>query len=391
MKAINIADLQRSAHRVLPVMVRDYLEGGAQDERTLQANPEAFRAWRFLPRRLVELHKIQTQTQILGDATAFPAVVAPTGLNALFWPQGDLALARAAQRAQIPFTLSTASSVSLEDVARQAGGRRWFQLYVIERELAFDLVNRARQAGYECLVVTVDVVANGKRERDLRNGFALPVRYRLRTLWDGLSHPAWSWRYLRHGLPVLGNFNTAAARSPAARAALLGRAMDRGFNWETLEQIRQQWPGKMLVKGVLHPHDVMRCRQIGMDGVVLSNHGGRQLDDACTALEVLAQLPRFDHFDVLVDGGVRRGSDIAKAVALGASAVMVGRAALYGLASNGEDGVLQALTLLHDEYRDTLLQLGCPTTSQLGPAFLQCAAQTRFIQSTETQFCGEAV
>lgn len=387
---ISIADLQRGAHNVLPSMVRDYLEGGAQDERTVQANPAAYRNWQFMPRRLVSLHDIQTQAQILGTTAAFPAIVAPTGLNALFWPKGDLALARAAQRCQIPFTLSTASSMSIEEVARQAEGRRWFQLYVIERKLAFDLVLRARNAGYECLVVTVDVVANGKRERDLRNHFALPMRYGLRTLWDGMSHPAWSWRYLRHGLPVLGNFNTAAARSPAARSALLNRSMDRNFNWEALEQIRQQWPGKMLVKGVLHPQDIARCRQMGMNGVVLSNHGGRQLDDACTALDVLAQLPRFNNFSILVDGGIRRGSDIAKAMALGAHAVMVGRAALYGLACKGEEGAHQALTLLHEEYRDTLLQLGCPTTTQLGPDYLHRPAQAGRLKSYEKQFCMES-
>lgn len=390
MMVLSIADLQRGAHNVLPSMVRDYLEGGAQDERTLQANPAAYRGWQFMPRRLVALNDIQTQAQIMGDTAAFPAVVAPTGLNALFWPEGDLALARAAQRSQIPFTLSTASSLSIEDIAQQAQGRNWFQLYVIERDLAFDLVSRARNAGYECLVVTVDVVANGKRERDLRNRFALPVRYNWRTLWDGVSHPTWSWRYLRHGLPVLGNFNTPAARSPAARAALLSRAMDRSFTWETLEQIRQQWPGKMLVKGVLHPQDATRCRQMGIDGVVLSNHGGRQLDDACTALDVLAQLPHFTDFSVLIDGGVRRGSDIAKAVALGAQAVMIGRAALYGLACKGEDGAYQALSLLHDEYRDTLLQLGCPATSQLGPDYLHRTATNNHIQLPESRFCMES-
>lgn len=374
MTDFNIDDLRHRARRVLPAMVYDYLEGGAQDERSVRANLDAFRAWRFVPHRLVDLRTVRTQAKVLGHEHAFPAVLAPTGLNALFWPHGDLALARAARRSGIPFTLSTASSVSLEEVAAQVDGHLWFQLYVVERDLALSLVERAKQAGYECLVVTTDVVANGKRERDLRNRFALPVRHDWRTFWNGISHAAWSLRYLRHGLPVLGNFDTPAARSPAARAALLGRSMDQGFDWLALEAIRQAWSGKILIKGLLHPEDVQRCRNIGMDGVVLSNHGGRQLDDACPALDVLAQLPPMHDFEILIDGGVRRGGDIAKAVALGARAVMIGRASLYGLACGGEDGAYRALTLLYEEYRDTLIQLGCPATERLGRDFLCCAA-----------------
>ncbi len=354
-------------------MIYDFMAGGAQDELGLQANRDAYRQWKFVPRRLVDLRRVAPDTTVLGRPAAFPAVVAPTGLNSMYWPRGDLALARAAQHHGIPFSLSTASSLSLEEVARQAGGRMWFQLYVVERALAHSLVERAKQAGYECLIVTVDVVANGKRERDMRNRFALPVRHRPRTLWEGVSHPGWSLRYLRHGMPVLGNFNTPEAQTGAARAALLSRSMDAGFDWEALDIVRRQWPGKMLVKGVLHPEDVQRCQAMGLDGVVLSNHGGRQLDDSRTALETLAELPEMPGFEILVDGGIRRGSDIAKAVALGARAVMVGRAALYGLASAGEAGVRHALEILAREYQDTLTQLGCPDTARLNKQYLHRA------------------
>lgn len=371
MKWINIQDMQRQARKNLPNMVYDYLEGGAQDERTLAANVAAYQQWQFVPHRLVNLQEVQPRAKVLGLEAAFPAVLAPTGLNALFWPQGDLALARAAEQHDIPFTLSTASSLSLEQIASQAQGRLWFQLYIVERNLAQSLLQRALIAGYECLVVTVDVVVNGKRERDQRNQFALPMRYRARTLWDGIRHPGWTRRYLQHGLPVLGNFNTPEAKTPLARAALLKRAMDASFDWAALEEMRQQWPGRMLVKGILHPKDIQQCKAMGMDGVVLSNHGGRQLDDACQALDVLAQLPRMPGFDILIDGGIRRGSDIAKAVALGAHAVMIGRAALYGLASHGEAGVSHALTLLKQEYLDTLCQLGCPSTANLTRDYLR--------------------
>lgn len=375
MKWINIEDLHKQARRNLPAMIYDFLAGGAQDEFTLQANREAYRQWRFVPRRLVDLRRVAPETTVLGGAAAFPAIVAPTGLNSIYWPQGDLALARAAQHGNIPFTLSTASSLPLEHVAQHAGGRLWFQLYVVERALAQSLVERAKRAGYECLIVTVDVVVNGKRERDMRNQFALPVRYRPRTLWDGMRHPGWSLRYLRHGMPVLGNFDTPEARTDTARAALLSRSMDAGFDWAALEIIRQQWPRKMLVKGVLHPEDIRRCQAMGMDGVVLSNHGGRQLDDSRTALETLAELPAMPGFEILVDGGIRRGSDIAKAVALGARAVMVGRAALYGLASAGEAGVRHALGILAQEYKDTLTQLGCPDSAGLDRQYLHRAGQ----------------
>ncbi|MCB5364273.1 alpha-hydroxy-acid oxidizing protein [Pusillimonas sp. CC-YST705] len=370
MKSINIEDLHDQARRTLPRLVYDYLAGGALDERTLKTNRDAFQQWQFCPRRLVDLRHIDISAPILGEAAAFPAVVAPTGLNALFWPEGDLALARAAAHSHIPFTLSTASSLPLEHIAQHAGGRLWYQLYVIEPVLAQSLVERAKNTGYECLVVTTDVVVNGKRERDMRNQFALPVRWRPSLIWDGMRRPGWSWRYLKHGLPVLGNFNTPEAKTKTARAALLSRAMDASFDWEALDRIRQQWPGRMLVKGVLHPEDIRHCQAMGMDGVVLSNHGGRQLDDSRTALDVLTELPPMPGFEILMDGGIRRGSDIAKAVALGASAVMIGRAALYGLASSGQVGVQQALDILQDEYRNALIQLGCPSSAQLGRQYL---------------------
>lgn len=369
---MNIAALRERARRRLPRAVFDYVDGGAEDEQTLADNQASFEAWRFLPRRLTDLREIRTATTLLGGPAAFPAAVAPTGLNGLLWPDGDVAMARAAERAGIPFMLSTASNAALEDVARQAGGRLWFQLYVIEQELALSLVRRARAAGYEALVVTVDVVANGKRERDLRNGFRMPPRYTPAMVLDGMLHPRWSWTFMWQGVPRLGNFQTPEAQSPQARAALLKRSMDAGFSWQALEVVRQAWPGKMVVKGVLHPEDVLRCRSLGVDAVVLSNHGGRQLDSSLTGMEALAALQGKDvqGCELMADGGVRRGSHVAKAVALGASGALLGRAVLYGLASGGETGAAEALAIIRDEYAGTLMQLGCAATDKLDGGFL---------------------
>ncbi|MGO3741676.1 alpha-hydroxy-acid oxidizing protein [Kerstersia sp.] len=369
---MNITALREKAKRRLPRAIFDYVDGGAEDEQTLADNLASFADWRFVPSRLTDLRALHPETTLLGGPSAFPAAVAPTGLNGLLWPDGDIALARAAQRAGIPFMLSTASNAALEEVARQAGGRLWFQLYVVEQELALSLVRRAREADYECLAVTVDVVANGKRERDVRNGFRMPPRYTPAMVLDGLLHPRWTWNYLRHGMPALGNFQTPEAQSPQARAALLRRSMDAGFSWQALEAVRQAWPRKLIVKGVLDPQDVLRCRAMGVDAVVLSNHGGRQLDSAWTGMEALAALQGMDlqGCEIMVDGGVRRGSHMAKAVAFGASGVLLGRAALYGLASGGEDGALDALHILRDEYLGTLTHLGCGGTAALDAGFV---------------------
>lgn len=369
---MNIAALREKARRRLPRVIFDYVDGGAEDEQTLADNLASFSGWRFVPSRLTDLRAMRLDTRLLGGPAEFPAAVAPTGLNGLLWPGGDIALARAAQRAGIPFMLSTASNASLEDVARQAQGRLWFQLYVVEQTLALSLVQRAREADYECLAVTVDVVANGKRERDVRNGFRMPPRYTPAMVLDGLMHPGWTWNYLRHGMPALGNFQTPEAQSPQARAALLRRSMDAGFSWEALDAVRQAWPRKLIVKGVLDPQDVLRCRAMGVDAVVLSNHGGRQLDSAWTGMEALAALQGMDlqGCEVMVDGGVRRGSHLAKAVALGASGVLLGRAVLYGLASGGEAGAFEALQILRDEYLGTLTHLGCESTAALDKGFV---------------------
>jgi len=377
----NLQGMRTAARSRLPRLAFDYLEGGAEDEHSLADNIVSYDRWKFRPRRLTDLTTVDTTTEVLGSPVSFPGVVAPTGLNSLFWPNGDIALARAAARADIPFILSTASNDSLEDVAEHADGERWFQLYVIEKTLAESLVKRARRLEYSKLVITTDVVVNGKRERDLKSGFGLPMRYSLKTIFDGISHPAWSLDFLKHGTPQLGNLNDTEALSPEARAALLSRSMDAGFTWNDLARIRDLWPGQIILKGLLHQDDLNKCRQYGIDGVVLSNHGGRQLDTTISPIDALAQLDTHDlEACVFVDGGIRRGRDIAKARALGATAVLIGRAALYGLAVGGEEGAFKALSILKDEFEGCMSQLGCSAVSELSRDLVENTAQQATVQ-----------
>lgn len=357
-------------------MVFDYLDGGAEDEIGLRRNQDVFARTRLIPRRLVDVSQREQTTSLLGEAIAAPMVIAPTGLNGVLWPKGDIALARAAAKAGLPFTLSTASNATLEDVAGQSDGDLWFQLYVVQRRLATRLTERALEAGYRTLILTTDVPVNGLRERDLRNGFSLPMRYTPRTLLDGMTHPRWALQFLRNGMPQMRNLMSATANDVDAQAALLKREMDATFSWDDLRALRDAWPHRLLVKGILHPEDAARCMEIGADGVILSNHGGRQLDAAPTALEMLPRVREAVNGTVLIDGGIRRGADVVKAVAMGADAVMLGRATLYGLAVAGETGVSHVIDLLKADIDRTLALIGCPAVSALNCDFVMEAGET---------------
>ncbi|MGF6767762.1 (S)-mandelate dehydrogenase [Paraburkholderia sp. GAS199] len=369
-KLVNVADFRASAKARLPRMVFDYLEGGAEDELGLRHNQDAFRKIKFAPRRLVDVSVRNMQVDILGKAASAPLVIAPTGLNGIFWPDGDIALARAAGNFGIPFALSTASNASIEEVANAATGEIWFQLYVVHRRLAELLVRRALAAGYTTLILTTDVGVNGKRERDLRNGFGMPMRYSVKTILDGVLHPRWSLDLVTHGMPQLANFASQDVQDTELQAALMSRQMDASFAWNDLKWLRDLWPHKLLIKGISRVDDARRCIELGADGVILSNHGGRQLDSAIAPVEVLQETARSIAAPVFIDSGIRRGSDVVKAIALGASAVLLGRATLYGLASSGEAGVNEVLSLLRSEIDTTLAQVGCPSASQLNPDFL---------------------
>lgn len=365
---ITVEDYRKLAARRLPRMVFDYLDGGAEGERGLARNLGAFANVRLRPRRLVDVSRRDLSIELFGRRQNLPLVIAPTGLNGALWPDRDVLLARAAAAAGIPFVLSTAATTTIEDVADRAGGDLWFQLYVVQRPLAEALTKRALAAGYKTLVLTVDVSVNGKRERDLRNGFAIPFRPSARSVLDAARRLAWLLRQVRHGLPQLANFGDAGRKGDVnAQAALMKRQMDASFAWNDLDALRQSWPHVLVVKGICRVEDAKRCEALGVDAVVLSNHGGRQLNDTPAPLALLrgtaGQLSR----PVLTDSGIRRGADVVKSVALGASAVMLGRATLYGLAARGGAGVAHVLDILHAEIDTTLALLGRSPVAALQP------------------------
>ncbi len=369
-KPVNVEDYRILAQRRLPKMIFDYLEGGADDEIGMKHNREVFERYRLMPRRLVDVSKRDSGIELFGRHQAAPFMIGPTGLNAALWPKGDILLARAAEKAGIPFALSTASNASIEEVAAESKGDLWFQLYIVQHKLAEQMVRRAEAAGYSTLVLTTDVGVNGNRERDLRNNFGLPMLYTPRLIYDGVTHPRWSLGFMLNGMPQFGNFVTTDSSNVEVQATLMHRQMDASFSWDDFNWLRKLWPRKLLVKGIMRPDDAERCIDAGADGVILSNHGGRQLDAAVSPLDVLAESRARISAPILIDSGYRRGTDIVKALALGANAVLLGRAPLYGLAAAGEVGVDDVLRLLKDEVDRTLAQIGCASARQLSPDYV---------------------
>jgi L-lactate dehydrogenase (cytochrome) len=377
-----VDDLRKIAKRRLPGGVFDYIDGGAEDERTMRANRDAFANFRFRPRVLRDVSAIDTTTSLLGRTIPFPLVLAPTGFTRIADPQGELAVARAARRAQLPYTLSTLSTRSIEEVAEANGdGRRWFQVYVWkDKGLLRDMVERAATAGYGALVITVDTAHLGRRERDVRRGFTLPPKLGLDSIVDGVLHPSWTWRFVRAEPIRFANVATSAAAtgqpegsSAVDLAATFATQFDARLSWDDVEWFRSIWHGPIVLKGIQAVDDARAAADAGVDAIALSNHGGRQLDGAPAALDLVA--PVADEVggrvEIICDGGVRRGSDIVKAVALGATACMAGRAYLYALAAGGEQGVDKVLDLLADDVRRTMALLGVARISDLSSDYVE--------------------
>lgn len=353
----NILDLRHLAQRRLPGPIFEFLEGGAETEVTVRRNTAAFDTVQLVPKCLVDVGSVNTRTRILGQDTEWPLVCSPTGASRLFHSDGEIAAARASCEAGVLYGLATGSTYSLEDVAAATRAPKMFLLYPYkDRDLIHELIDRSKRAGYSALCLMVDVPVMGKRERDLRSGFSKWPEWSLRSLLSIARRPAWAVRQLRSGPIRLANFEN---RSQEAGA--VGH-IDPTITWKDVRSLIDQWGGPFAIKGIMSPEDARRAADIGATAIFVSNHGGRQLDGAAAPIEVLPEIVRAvgDRVEVILDGGIRRGVHILKALACGAKACSIGRPYLYGLAAGGEAGVMLALEILRSELVRSMQLAGCP-------------------------------
>jgi len=373
----NIADLRERARRRLPRGIWEYAERGTEDEAGMARNRAAFERVTVRPRVLRGVHAVDPSTKIFGKRVPFPLALAPTGAAGLLWYQGDLALARAAAAAGVPFTISSASTMDLEQIA-VAGGRLWFQLYYWEdRALSHAVVDKAHALGCEALFITLDMPVPPNREYIHRSGFGTPFKLNARNTLDVLTHPRWLARVMGRyavsgGIPSQANLPDRL-RAKVTKGAPPGALFKQDdLDWDAIKQLRERWPGKFVLKGLLHPEDAELALALGADGVVVSNHGGRALDSSIATIDALPDIVAAvgGKMTVFLDSGVRRGSDVVKAVALGADAVLAGRAPLYGLAAAGEAGVTRAIELLRSETARTMAMLGARTIAEVDKSLL---------------------
>lgn len=366
-KALNVDEVKALARRALPRGMFEFVERGTEGETGLGATRLALDAVRLRPSVLVDVSSRRQDVTLLGKDQPLPLVVAPTGLAGLMWHEGEIELARAAAKAGIPFCVSTQSITSVEDIAKRAGGDLWFQLYILkDRALTDTFVERAKAAGSGTLMVTVDTVVSPKREYNTHNGFGIPFKPNLRGTVDFALHPGWLWRvlgrYLRAGgIPTFPHYPPEFRRKITRDAMSEGLRLADDMTWDEIAALRQRWPGRFVIKGILREDDARRAVDCGADAIVVSNHGARNLDASAPPVEVLPGIADAvgEQLTVLADGGVRRGSDVVKLLALGAKAVLVGRATLYGTAAAGEAGAARVIEILRDEIDRTMAFAGC--------------------------------
>ena len=379
--ALNIDELRLRARRKLPRAVFDFIDGAAEDEVTLRRNRDAFGRHALVPRIGVDVSSVDLATTVLGQRLAAPLVLAPTGLCGMATSRGEIPSARAATEAGVPWTASCMSSVRLEEIVREAPGDHWFQLYVWkDRAVTQALVERAAASGYRILVVTLDVPVLGQRERDVKSGATIPPRLTLRNALDTLRCPRWLWTIWRGPRVTFANVTAAdpsVGLNPFALAPFVNSLFDPTVTWKDLAWMRQLWRGPMAVKGVMSGEDARLSVEHGADAVIVSNHGGRQLDGASGSLEVLPEVVDAvgSRAEIILDGGIRRGTDMAKALALGARACMAGRPYLYGLAVAGQAGVADAIRILTTELGRAMALMGCRRIADLGRGCLRPAGE----------------
>lgn len=374
-KCFSIADLRELSKKRLPGPVFNYMDGGAEDESTLNNNRTAFDQYKLVPRVLRDVSAVDTSTTILGQESALPVMLSPTGMSRLFHYRGEEAVSKAAEKAGLLYTLSSMSSFSIEEVAGFTQGTKWFQIYVWrDRELLKSFIQRCRESQYKALCLTVDVPVFGQRERDMRSGLTIPPDPTLRSLFDILKRPAWLYHYLTS--PRLDLANVRGHKSLDGDAFVLAEYTNNQFDpsvsWDDAEWMIKEWNGDFAIKGIASAEDARQAVNIGATAIIVSNHGGRQLDSSPGSFSRLTEI--VDAVDgraeVILDGGVRRGTDVIKAIALGASACMIGRAYLYGLGAGGEAGVDRALSLLAEEIKRNMALLGINKVSDINSSYL---------------------
>lgn len=376
--AYSISDFREIAKRKLPKGLFEFIDRVNDDEIAMQENIEALARIKLVSRVLTDVSKRNLSIELLGKQQALPFAIGPTGSAGLTWFEGEIALAKAAAKLGIPFTLATGSMTAMERVVSEAGGTLWFQLYLWpDRSLSHQLVRRASAAGYDALVFTVDTPVAPGREYNLRNGFVIPFQFTRHNVIDVLKHPGWLLgvigKYLSHsGLPKYANFPEHMQTKITALPMGRSMATNESMSWEDLKELRKIWPRKLIVKGIQHPEDAKLAIHYGADAIVVSNHGGRVLDSSPATIDILPRI--VEHVNqqatILIDGGFRRGSDIIKALALGADAVLLGRAPLYGTASAGQTGAERVLGLYKNEIDRVLGLIGCQDVNDLNPSYL---------------------
>jgi len=375
----NISDLRSAAKKRLPAPLFHYIDGGADDEWTLSNNTAAFERYELIPHLLRNIEKIDLKTRVLGTDLDLPFFLSPTGMSRLFHHDKELAVCRAADRAGTLYSLSTIGTTSIEDISENMQGPKMYQVYILkDRGLTAEFVTRSREAGYQALCLTVDTPLAGNRERDLVNGMVMPPRFTLKTLWSYATHFQWAFNLLRHPDFRLAN---VAHRVDALGSGAMGlieyvnSQFDRTVSWDDAAWLAEQWDGPFVIKGLLSADDAKRALDIGASAIMISNHGGRQLDGVPAPVDCIAPMREAvgDQLELIVDGGIRRGTHIIKALALGANACSVGRPYLYGLAAAGEAGVDHAIEILRTETERSLALLGCTAANKLGPEYIQQA------------------
>ncbi|MEE3327376.1 MAG: alpha-hydroxy acid oxidase [Myxococcota bacterium] len=366
-------DLRRIAQKRLPQGVFDYIDGAAEDESALARNQAAFEKIELRPRVLRDVSSIKTETTLLGRPLSYPLVLAPTGFTRIAHSEGELAAARASEKAGLPYTLSTLGTRSIEEVAAVSKGRKWFQVYVWrDRGLVKEMLDRAASHQYEAIMITLDTPVLGRRERDIRNGFTLPPQMGLDTLLSGLTHPGWAWDFLRADPISFANVDGSSEggnKNPIVLADYINSQFDPALSWQDVEWFQQHWKGPIILKGIQSVADARLAAGSGVQAIALSNHGGRQLDQGPAIAELVSPVADAvgGDIEIICDGGIRRGSDILKAVALGARACMMGRPYLYALGAGGQRGIEFLLEHLHDGVRQTMALVGSSDIHNLDP------------------------